>query len=207
MKRLKEEYRMTFTFLKQRMGKANLLMCVLFVVICAGSWVLAYSQEELMSSVMKMIIDMFNSKDVLVANGNISAVGLIVNNLEACLISALLGMIPFLFLPMVSLVMNGAIIGVMGAFMQYGGVPMTAFAAGLIPHGIFEIPALLLSMALGCYICWQITKKMIGKNPELNMLDLALPVLRIYILIIVPLILIAGVVEAYITPMVMNMFM
>ena len=52
----------------------------------------------------------------------------------------------FLIFPVVSLLMNGALITVVGrVFVEENSA--TALAAGILPHGIIEIPAYLLAQA------------------------------------------------------------
>ncbi len=70
------------------------------------------------------------------------------NNLRVSLIFLFAGMVLFL-VPMLGLTVNGMIIGVLLGVIYDGGQGFLTFLAGILPHGIFEIPALLLCSALG----------------------------------------------------------
>ena len=78
--------------------------------------------------------------------------------------------------------------------------------AGLVPHGIFEIPALLLSLAAGLCLCRNINRY-IRCNEKGMMKPLLLDLLRVVGLLVVPLLTLAAVMEAYVTPLAMQLFM
>ena len=78
--------------------------------------------------------------------------------------------------------------------------------AGLVPHGIFEVPALLLSLAAGLCLCRNINRY-IRCNEKGMMKPLLLDLLRVVGLLVVPLLALAAVMEAYVTPLAMQLFM
>ncbi|NLY54467.1 MAG: stage II sporulation protein M [Firmicutes bacterium] len=72
---------------------------------------------------------------------------LFLHNLRAVAVMAALGLLLGAY-PVFTLLVNGAVIGVTGVlFTQQAS--LAGFLAGIIPHGIFEIPALLLGASLG----------------------------------------------------------
>lgn len=74
------------------------------------------------------------------------------NNLRVSILMFLLGgIIPFI--PLLIIFSNGMLIGIMAAYLGVNQTMTTAtFLLGLLPHGVFEIPAILLSSAVG--IVW-----------------------------------------------------
>mgnify|MGYP001585762599 CR=1 FL=1 len=62
-----------------------------------------------------------------------------------------------------------------------------------IPHGIFEIPAMIISSSLGVMIFLSILK---SKNRRKNIIQAYKNTFLIFLLIIIPLLLIAGIIEA-----------
>lgn len=114
---------------------------------------------------------------------------IILNNLRASFFAMVLG-IAFGIFPIIAATVNGYIVGaVMRKAYELTGVQILFF---IIPHGIFEIPALVISMGLGIKLgLWVLEKK---KKAYLKkcFFDFA----SVYIFIIMPLLLIAGVVEA-----------
>ena len=162
------------------------------------------------SDVAMKVIDKFmeNVGKNIVLDGKVSAIGLIRNNITACLVMVLLGLIPYLFLPYVSLIINGAVIGaalgMIVAKLGMGGY--LAFILSVVPHGIFEIPAIVLSFALGVSVCKYLMDKM-NKVPTTTGKTFFLNLSKMFFLVIVPLLLVAGVVEAYVTPLISSLVM
>jgi len=70
------------------------------------------------------------------------------NTKTAILLGLMLPIIPLLggIYIIFAMVLNGAIVGVVGAILDK---PLTYFIAGIVPHGIFEIPAILIAAAIG----------------------------------------------------------
>lgn len=146
--------------------------------------------------------------DEVLVDGKISALGLIKNNITACAVMVLLGIIPYLFLPYLSLIINGGIIGAALAMIvsNMGNVGIITFLASIIPHGIFEIPAIILSFALGVSLCIFLMDK-IRKKPTTPTNVFFTNLIKTFVFVCIPLLLVAGVVEAYVTPLVMELFM
>ncbi|MGI6359354.1 MAG: stage II sporulation protein M [Bacillota bacterium] len=69
------------------------------------------------------------------------------HNLRAVLLVVFLGLALGVY-PAFSMLFNGMIIGVVGV-VSVGSASLAAFLAGIVPHGIFEIPGLLLGAAIG----------------------------------------------------------
>ena len=89
-------------------------------------------------------------------DGSFSARGLFGNNLRAMVMTVLYGFIPFLFLPALSLGINAVILGMIG---RTDGWPVASAVGCLgMPHGVFELPALLLSLAAGLCLCRNINR-------------------------------------------------
>ena len=106
---------------------------------------------------------------------------------------------------MIALVTNSAIIGTLFGLSMELGLPIGTMIAGILPHGIFEIPALIMAISLGIYVCKGITMRILKKREGSLREDLA-DAGRFLALIILPLIITAAVIEAYITPLVIEMF-
>lgn len=71
------------------------------------------------------------------------------NNLRVSILMLLLGgIIPFI--PLLIIFFNGMLIGIMAAYLGVNQTMATGtFLLSLLPHGVFEIPAILLSSAVG----------------------------------------------------------
>ncbi len=184
----------------------------LFIALCAISYVVVIlilqDNLELQQAIFEYINETFSSinESVQVEGQNMS-LALLENNIIATVTMIGLGGIPFLFLPIFSFVLNGVLIGIVGGFINVvGGFSVTYFMAGIIPHGIFEIPALIYSFTLGIYFCLSFTKYIVKHDSGVNMIKVLVDVIRGFVLVCVPLLIIAALVEGYITPLVLSMF-
>ena len=98
------------------------------------------------------------------------------------------------------------IMGVLAGHYYHTGQSMAMFFASILPHGIFEIPALILSVSLGTILCIYVVLALFRHKKAIPMLDLLTNILRTLLLVIFPLIVISAVIETYITPLIMQLF-
>ena len=110
----------------------------------------------------------------------------------------------FLILPVVSLAMNGVLVTVV-ARLTLQDHSLAFLAAGILPHGIIEIPAYLLGQAAA--MCFGFTIVRSAINPMRR--AAAGPVLRQclgWLGIAVALLIPAALIEAFITPALLGLF-
>lgn len=210
MKTLKNEYMEVFQFFKSHLWKKFLLSTFLFVIITLFFFLLFKDDNDSLYDMMDTIVNGFSSSGIFQASdtftdSNIAVMPLILNNLKSCLVAIFMGMIPFLFLPVLSIFINAFVIGVLGAFLNAAGLGLNFFIMGLLPHGILELPALLLSLSMGFYLCMEITKGIRGKSSKVSFASLMTPVVQTYVLVVIPFIITAGFIETYITGYFMNL--
>lgn len=123
---------------------------------------------------------------------------ILVNNLIATILVLLLGVV-FGILPVAAVGFNGFLLGVLvrqgGIVAGYGQV-----ALKVLPHGVFEVPALLLAAAYGVWIGMTAIRWVQGRKvlPIKGQVKHAL--LR-YAAVVVPLLVIAAVIETALTVM------
>ena len=98
---------------------------------------------------------------------------------------------------------NSLLIGFFAAFYLKNGMSMLYFCAAIIPHGIFEIPALVISIGLGLYLCRTIND-FARHNTKGAVTAAVQDILRALCLRAVPLFVIASVIECYITPWIVS---
>ena len=115
----------------------------------------------------------------------IAFVLIFLNNALTCFLNIVLG--PLLAIaPLASMVFNG---GLIGCLAQKNGL---IIFIGIMPHGIFEIPALLLSAAIGVKIGREILKNRMKRDLKRELRK----GLRVFLVLILPLLLIAAVIES-----------
>lgn len=199
-----DEYKKIKPFYQKELKRIFILLTIAFFVICIVTGIFLYNNQDIANHLFMEIKKLLLSKDVLNDAGTISVSSLIANNLLASFISILTGVIPFFFLPVFSLLLNAGMIGVVFGAMPITNSSVLFLMMGLVPHGIFEITALLLSLTLGVYLCKEMCLRVISKKREISNTQMIFHIVRIYLLVIVPLMIIAGFIETYITPLLMN---
>ena len=111
---------------------------------------------------------------------------LFLNNSFTCFLNIILGPLIGIF-PMFSAFING---GLLGWFAQEEG--LIIFLA-IVPHGIFELPAFLLSTAIGLRLGREVLKRKGERHLKKELMN----GLRMYLILILPLLFIAALIESF----------
>ena len=133
------------------------------------------------------------------------AKGIFFNNIRASVLGLCSGILPFVFFPVFNIAGNGITTGaaIASVSITTGRDASSLVLLGILPHGIFEITALVVAIALGITLCMNVTKALLRK-PHEQIAEVLDETARCYVLLVLPLILIAAVVETYITPMLLG---
>jgi stage II sporulation protein M len=126
----------------------------------------------------------------------ILALMIFANNAVKTLLVIVLG-IAFAILPVVFILVNGLAIGVvLHLASQSMGLAYSILA--IVPHGVFELPGVLAGAAIGLMLGNKAIKRLFRKS-ELKVGSELSRALKIFATIIVPLLLIGAITEAYVT--------
>ena len=178
---------------------AIIVMFLLFFTTITVGWVGSAGNPSLGQDLLKLFekevagqMDGENPVDMCVK--------LFANNLQACIL-LFLGGASFGILTIFIMSLNGIVIG---AIMEIVSKDHTALfvAAAILPHGIFEIPAFILSGALGILLAQSLIAEWYGGE------DTAVDARRfgrMFVLYVLPLVALAALVEAFITPVVIHL--
>ena len=123
------------------------------------------------------------------------AVFIFANNLQACIL-LFLGGATLGALTLFIIASNGIIIGGIMEIAREERGPLFV-AAAVLPHGIFEIPAFLISASLGFLLGSSLLAEWHGRG---DAAATARTYARTFLLVVVPLVAIAAFIEAFITP-------
>lgn len=176
------------------------LMLLLFCVLVVGSTIYFFYHPEMTKELYIEVMGVFETKIPGDYQGMMLFWGIFFNNIWAGGMSILLGFIPFLFLSFWTLTSNALIVGIVGGVYQLSGYGVLAFLVGIIPHGLLEIPAFILGVSLGIDLCLKLIK-LIFKKTTIKMINETIKnSLRIYFIWMVPLFLLAAIIETYMTP-------
>jgi len=193
----------------------RILPAVLFVILIAGvsiwasyAWIkenmgqaIASATPEEMAELEKSIGEIGELPDLSEIQEHLSAPFLFLNNTRAVAIIFLAGMVSFGVLGIMLYMINIALIGGVYALVELLGLnSFQIFLAGVAPHGIFEIPALMIGSAVVLYFGAALVTPQVGKSMGEVILELLADWAKIFIGFVVPLLAIAALIEAYISP-------
>ena len=199
---MKKQLRALGGFWREEYGRWVSMTAVAFLVLVVLSYIAGRLFPEIPATVLTYFNEVVADSGIVRDDGSFSALALFGNNLRAMVLSTLYGFIPFLYLPALSMGVNAILLGMVASSVNGHWLLL---AAGILPHGIFELPALCLSLAAGLCLCQNINRY-IRKNEKGIMKPLLLNILRVTGLVVIPLLVVAAIMESYVTPAVMQLF-
>ncbi len=134
---------------------------------------------------------------IMDTTGRVDVLALFGNNVRATVFSIAYGFIPFIYLPALSIGINSLLLGLFAGVYVNNGISLLAYFAGIVPHGVFELPALILALSSGIYLCRKVTDY-VRHNKKGVMGPLMKDLLRLFVMHIIPLLVAAAVMEAYV---------
>jgi stage II sporulation protein M len=156
------------------------------------------------------------------------ALTLFYHNVRASLVAIAAGIVPFLFLPIFDPLLNGAVLGLLVSVTKHQNMDVPRLVlTKILPHGVFELTAVCYATSLGLYLsagtgrkvraAWAARRRGRASDalpetasggspgprprPEIPEAEgLFRNVLRSFVLVVLPLLLVAAFVEAFVTP-------
>jgi stage II sporulation protein M len=161
---------------------------------------------EIMKEILNSIVEKFQKEGLMELqrkSSSLLAVKIFYVNLRSTFLFTVLAFIPFLLGTVLFFLMFPVLLGVTLASVITKGFDFFTFFKFTAPHGIFELAAVFYAVSLGVYLSLEITKKLFSQYRESTLPFSALikPVIRSYPLVIIPLLTLAALVEAFITPL------
>lgn len=206
MEWLKKQHCALWQFYRETFGEALLMTAAAFLIICLLGFGVSLFNKSIPEFVVNYFSQMIQNSNIITDEGAIRFGALLANNLRAAVFSVLYGFIPFIYLTALAVGMNALILGVLAAYYVSNGTSLLIYFAGVLPHGVFELSALLITFALGLLLCRRITQY-VRKNTKGMMKPLLCNIARSFVMHVVPLLVVAAAVETYITPAVLALFM
>jgi uncharacterized membrane protein SpoIIM required for sporulation len=138
---------------------------------------------------------------VPIASVGISFLAIWGHNVQAIVVILLLGLFSFGVLGALVYLLNMGIIGAVLALIgSMGGSPLKMGVWGILPHGIFEIPALILASAAILYI----GIALVTPRPQQTLGEVLIEAIadwtKIGLGLVLPLLTIAAIIETWVTP-------
>ena len=135
---------------------------------------------------MKFIKDLIAQTEGLSAGGLISFI--FFNNISSAFFGLFAGIL-FGIYPLFSTILNGYIIGFVGRLVSSEEGFFSLWR--LLPHGIFELPAIFIAFGLGLKLGTVIFQK----NSKKSFREFMIGSLKVFIFIILPLLIVAAIIE------------
>ena len=128
------------------------------------------------------------------------------NNARTTIVFLLAGVISFGTLGLTLYMVNFALVGgVLGAANLVGFSPLLVFAVGVLPHGLFELTAVILATAamlrVGVLLISPDTDRSLGETLLVSLADW----FKVFVGLVIPLLALAAVIEIYLTPVLIKM--
>lgn len=193
------------TLRKLRKPIALLVVLAVAGIGIAYGWAISNLQFYLDTIKPEQMVEL---QDRLIRVGDLSELGGVLNtpalflhNLQATLLMVFFGLFSFGVLGVILYLINTSVIGILlGLFQLMGYHPLPLIAAGILPHGIFEIPALILSCAAVLHIGLVLVTPQAGRTVGEVLIEALAEWMRVAVGLVMPLLLIAALIESNITP-------
>ncbi|NLM30429.1 MAG: stage II sporulation protein M [Methanomicrobiales archaeon] len=178
------------------LARSTLVAAVIFAISIGLGVFVVLRDPGIGADVMTLFHDQVAGQ-LLSDSPPVLAFKIFLNNLSACTL-LFLGGASLGIATVLVLAVNGLLIGAVAEIMrqQQGSL---FIAAALIPHGIFEIPSFLIAGGLGLLLGRALMAEWYGGG---DAAAAAVPLARLFIRVVVPLLAVAAVVEVFITPVV-----
>jgi uncharacterized membrane protein SpoIIM required for sporulation len=178
------------------------------LAIGAGSILAAYYYVNV--NIQQALLPDENIKEALtristlftgVDSGNLSASILFWHNLRAELVILLMGIFSFGVLSLFAFIGNFALIGaVLGFLPSLGLSPWLVCVSGILPHGIAELTSIILLSAAAFHMGLRLVTPEEGRSIGETLIVTFADVVKILIAVCIPLLILAALVEANLTP-------
>ena len=113
----------------------------------------------------------------------------------AIILGTLVGILPVVFL-----LINGVALGAI-VYISLGTRGIWQSTMTILPHGILELPAVLLATSIGLLLGGRAIKRLAGKS-AVSLREELVQAGKFFCAVIVPVLLVAALVEAYLTPII-----
>ncbi len=180
---IRDNYISSWKFVKDSRNYILFIFLLFLIFIMIGAVYPRIFEEQIKAYLLKLFekVESYNFLELFLF--------IFKNNASSALFGMILGLIFGIF-PIIAVIMNGYVLGfVAGKSVKIAGLPILL---RLIPHGIFEIPAVFISLGIGLKLGLSIFT-MKGRESFSGSLKNAL---KVFVFIILPLLLIAALIES-----------
>jgi stage II sporulation protein M len=181
---LKEEYKESWKYIKESKRFIYIVMGIFFFFVLMGYFIPA--PQTLYSKIIDFINELIKQTQGL---SQIDLIKFIIfNNVKSTFFGIFFGIIFGIF-PIVAAIANGYLLGFVALLSVKTGGILTLWK--ILPHGIFELPAVFISLGLGI----KFGTFLFQKKKSDSFINYFTKSLKVFLLIVIPLLIIAGIIE------------
>jgi stage II sporulation protein M len=173
---------------------------ILVIVFVFSSFIGFFQSQQSPESAEKFVGELFKKFGFIDFSNPLQVIGIIfINNTVLAFISLLAGIFFGIF-PLLFVASNGHTIGVM-VFVKGDEIGITKIVALLLPHGILEIPAIILASSYGMWL-GRLFFNYVWYNKKVDFNTAIKLCIKRFIRVVMPVLLISAVIETFISPLV-----
>ncbi len=181
---LKREYEESWKYLKESKNFIYIAVGIFF-----ASFILAFfiqPSETLLSYIFEFIQELLEKTQAMSANELVSFIFL--NNIKSSFFGMVFGVALGAF-PVLALIANGYLLGFVSSLTVVENGVLSLWR--LLPHGIFELPAIFISLGLGL----KLGSFIFQKKKQESFRNFFWNSLKVFLFIVIPLLIIAAIIE------------
>lgn len=181
---LKEQYKKSWDYIKESRNFIYVIIGIFFFFTLVGFFIPApgFLSEQILEFIRELI-----EKTQAMGQGELIKF-IFLNNLQSSFFGMIFGVFLGVF-PLIVTVVNGYLLGFVALIsVESGGFSVLL---RLLPHGIFELPAIFISLGIGLkFGMFIFQKRKIDSFKEYFLNSL-----RVFLFVVIPLLIIAGIIE------------
>jgi uncharacterized membrane protein SpoIIM required for sporulation len=193
--------------LRRQAPVAWIMLIIGIVSVAAGYAFIQFNQASIPEDVFSQVGSILPVGVDMPSLGGLSFSYILGHNLRAVVVIFLLGLFSFGTLGALMYILNSAVIGVVLSLMGVMGLsPWRVAVFGILPHGVFELTALILSSASILYIAIMLVTPRAQRSLGEVAIEAIADWARVFLGLAVPLFIVAAAVETWITPVLLSTF-
>jgi stage II sporulation protein M len=181
---LQEEYRNSFKHIRESKKFIYIIAGIFFLFALIAFFIPA--PQAISDRIFDFIKELFEKTEGMSQFELMKFI--IANNVQSTFFGIILGILLGIF-PVASAIINGYLVGFV-SFLSVDGQGVLSLWR-LLPHGIFELPAVFISLGLGLRLGASVFSKKTRRNFGREVLNS----LKAFLFVVIPLLVIAGIIE------------
>ena len=168
-----------------------------FCVGLAGGVALANASPAATAEILRAVAAQFER---LGGADGLTTAAILRNNLRIALLSPALAMLSLGVYPLLVTTLPGVILGMLVVQIEAPALIRALVGVALVlPHGIFELPAIFVGSALSLRLAWSVFRPVPALSTAENVLWAAVNTVKAYVYFVIPLLILAAWVEVEVT--------